>query len=224
MKGYSESRRAVYFWEQGRKDSINDSVFKLLPFVFYTLDSLYDITRKLPNREPTFDGEIPIIDAQRFFVLGLPEDEDYKNVRLTLALVSDLYFLLEGIKNQGNLMEIKSVIIKMNDESRKFSDIRNFFTHLDERISNLERHGIDGETITNCGIRYNSTAKNCFHLVVGKGEIHFSDSKEPKEIDIGKSAFNSIFIEARNLYATLTDLNTLNVKADFVSPDTLYPL
>ena len=112
----------------------------------------------------------------------------------------------------------------MDDEARKSGDIRNFFTHLDERISNLEKHGIDGETNTNCGIRYNSAARNCFHFVIGKGEIHFSDNKEPKEIDVSKSAFDSIFIEARKLYAKLTDLSSLRIRADFESSDTLYPL
>jgi len=223
MNGYDESRIAIHFWGLGRKDVVNDSILKLLPFVFYTLDILYEVTRKLPTRTKTFDN-VPRIDVSRFFVVGLPEDDYYKDIRLTLALVSDLYFLLEGITKQGNLMEIESIITKMNNESRKFDDIRNFYTHLDERIYDLEKHGIDGKTSTNCGIKYDSNAKNCFHLVVGEGEIHFSDEKKPKEVDISKNAFDSIFIEGKNLYAELTNNKLSSGRKEFPSPDLIYPL
>jgi len=37
---------------------------------------------------------------------------------------------------------------------REFDDIRNFFTHLDSRITKLDEHGIDGTVNTNCGIKY----------------------------------------------------------------------
>lgn len=223
MDGYEEARIAIHFWGLARKDTVNENVLKLLQFTFYTLDALYEVTRNLPERTHTFD-DVPKIDVSRFFVVGFPENNYYQKIRLTLSLISDLYFLLEGIKKQGDLMEIEPIITKMNNHARQFDDIRNFYTHLDERIYDLEKHGVDGIARTTCGINYDSNAKNCFHLVVGTGEIHFSDFKEPKEVDIGQSAFDLIFVEAKNLFTELTKNKLPDGRKTFPSADILYPL
>lgn len=223
IQSYDEARIAIHFWYRAREKNIANSIPKLLQFVFFTLDALYDVTRKLPERTHTFD-DVPKIDVSRFFVIGFPEYEYYKEIRLTLSLVSDLNFLFRGIKKQGELMEIESIINKMNELTSKFEDIRNFYTHLDERIYDLEKHGVNGVARTNCGINYESNAKNCFHLVVGTGEIHFSDYKKPKEVDIGKSAFDSIFGEAKNLFTELTKNKDPNGRKTFPSAETFYPL
>jgi hypothetical protein len=221
MEGYVESQIAVHFWYDARKENVDRRVSKLLPFVFYTLDSLYEVTQKLPDRSRTHDN-VPIINATNFFVIGLPDSNYYHNIRLTLALVSDLYFLLEGVLNLGELMEIQSIISQMDAEARKFDDIRNFFTHLDTRITKLNEHGIDGTVNTSCGIRY-ANAKECFHLVVGQGEIHFSDKKVAKEIDVSKSAFDPIFEEARRLFAELCNNRLENGRKTFPRPESIYP-
>lgn len=222
MEGYAEAQIAIHFWYEGRKNIVSRRVGQLLPFVFYTLDSLYEVTRKLPDRTKTYDNNVPIIDATNFFVIGLPDSKYYHDIRLTLALVSDLYFLLEGVLNLGELMEIQPIISQMDKEAREFDDIRNFFTHLDTRITKLDEHGIDGTVNTNCGIKY-ANAKQCFHLVVGQGEIHFSDKKIAKEIDVSKNAFDPIFKESRKLFAELCNNKLANGRKIFPKPESIYP-
>jgi len=222
MSVCDEAKIAISFWCQGRQHIVSDSVGRILDFVFFTLDALYDVTRKLPPKTKTYE-DVPLENVLHFYVIGLPKLDYYSDIRLTLSLVSDLYFLLEGILKQGNLMEIQPILLQMKNESRKFDDIRNFYTHLDERVIDLKKHGIDGTVDTNCGIKYVNVEK-CFHLVVGQGEIHFSDDKKPKEIDVSKSAFDPIFIEARKLFVELTNNKLENGRKVFPSPSSIYPI
>ena len=222
MSVYEEAKATIYFWGQGNNTSPND--LRLLDFIFYTLDVLYDVTRKLPERTKTFES-IPLKDVTNFFVLGLPDVEYYKNIRLALTLVNDLYFLLKVINDKKYLVELNPITTEMCKEAHKFKEIRNFCTHIDERISNLEKHGIDGIKDTSCGIRYGSDAKNCFHLVVGDGEIYFSDKKKDKFTDISKSAFDPIFKTAKELFNKLADVQLPDLKRSrFLHSDKVYPL
>lgn len=54
----------------------------------------------------------------------------------------------------SELKEISPYIHQLFYEANRFREIRNFFTHLDEVFTNMDRHGMTGALKTNCGIEY----------------------------------------------------------------------
>jgi len=95
------------------------------------------------------------------------DPSDYDKVRFVLSLISDVYNSIKVLKEK-NLPIISNIIENLYDLTDQFRDIRNFFTHLDERLSDLQKHGVDGPCQTNCGITLQNSAKNNFHLVLEK--------------------------------------------------------
>jgi hypothetical protein len=75
-------------------------------------------------------------------------------------------------------MELSPFINQMYDHANKFREVRNFFTHLDEVLTNMDKYGITGAVKTNCNITYTANAKSCVHLVWHKNVFHFVYQKK----------------------------------------------
>ena len=98
---------------------------------------------------------------------------------------------------------IDALIVELD----RFRSLRNFFAHFDERISDLNKHGITGAQNTNCGISYTANATGCFHIVLVGNVIHFSSNGTAEEIDVGKDSFLQVLQASRSIYDEITSHN-----------------
>lgn len=197
----------------------------ILPFVFYTLDSLYITTKGLPVPRPNHVTNLRITnDGTRGTVIMVANSYlEYLPMRLSLALTSDLYSLLIALQKQGNLMEIQHEVDQLCAQAKAFQDVRDFYTHLYDRLVKRKKHGINSALQTKCGVTYGNNAREYFHLVVDQNMIHFSDYNKAKEADVSRSAFEPIFATARNLYTILTTSPKVNAPS-YPSAESLYPV
>ncbi|MDZ4649878.1 hypothetical protein ORM67_04575 [Bacillus cereus] len=199
-----ELESATHWWLFERRESFNESMYTVLPFIFQSLDALYITTRNIPTKWTKNELLRGSVNGTRSKKIILPDSaEDYIILRSSLSFVSDLHLLLKALIKKGNLMELEEPITHLYDEINKFRDVRNFFTHLDDRLLGLENHGISGKTTTNCGIEYGEDAVDCLHLVVLGNKIHFTQYKKSLEAEVGRDAFNAIFRSCKGIYEVL---------------------
>ncbi|MFB8328074.1 hypothetical protein ACWGJ1_10640 [Bacillus wiedmannii] len=203
----NELKDATHWWfVERRKDSFNESMYTLLPFIFQSLDALYITTRDIPTEWTKNKSLRGRVSGNRSKKIILPNSAlDYIKLRSSLSFVSDLHLLLKALIKEGNLMELEEPIKHLYNEVDKFRDVRNFFTHLDDRLLNFEKHGVSGKTTTNCGIEYGEDAVDCFHLVLLGNKIHFTEYKKSLEAEVGRDAFNAIFRSCSGIYEVLTN-------------------
>ncbi|TXR91218.1 hypothetical protein DN390_29635 [Bacillus sp. SH7-1] len=201
----NELESATHWWfVERRKDSFNESMYTVLPFIFKNLDALYIITRNIPREWTKNELLRGRVNGTRSKKIILPNSlVDYINLRSSLSFVSDLHLLLKTLIEEGNLMDLEEPIEHLYNEISKFRDVRNFFTHLDERLLKLEKHGVSGKNTANCGIEYGEDAVECFHLVLSGNKIHFTQNKKLLEAEVGRDAFNAIFRSCRGVYEVL---------------------
>jgi hypothetical protein len=201
---FTEMLVATNLWWMERKDKgAHHFILRLIPFLFQVIESLYIQTRKLPlslDRGPTNIevGGSYVINFNMF----LPSDE-YTTLRVILSLMGDIYNPVKVLKENDKLMELTPFIQQLYDHANKFRKVRNFFTHLDEVLTDMDKHGITGPAKTNCGIEYASSAKGCVHLVWHQNVLHFTYKKEVCEITIDKSIFDPIFQIAKEIYSEI---------------------
>ena len=189
---------AIHWWCTERPN-LKPTVKPLLLFTFDTLHRLHETVKNLPiDYTPQKDGFI----GKRNYIINFQKNSSsYNIIRLTLAFISDLYFSLETLMKQGNLMEIQQDIALMGQKARCFDDIRNFFTHMDERLFLLDRHGISGTGNVD-GVQYKKSKEN-FYLRVAEGVVYFSDYGQLKKTILTTRAFIPIFDDATKLYSKL---------------------
>lgn len=132
----------------------------------------------------------------------LPSDE-YTTLRIILSLMGDIYNLLTPLKQKNQLMELTPFIQQLYHTANRFRKVRNFFTHLDAVLTDMDRHGITGAINTNCGITYTTTAKSCVHLVWYQNALYFTYKGELCEITIDRSTFDPIFKISKEMYSKL---------------------
>lgn len=160
-------------WFMERNKIIDSKIGLLFSTMFYVLDALHSKVTILAL--PSISGkQDKKVGSQYAMTLGMfPSPENYANFRSVLSLVGDLYNILEAIQ-EYDLLELKPLIDNLYEKTDSFRDVRNFFTHLDDALHNLKKHGVNGELKTNCGIQYENTAKNCFHLIIDNETIYFT--------------------------------------------------
>jgi hypothetical protein len=155
------------------------------------------------------------------------QSNEYATLRSILSLTGDIYNLttaLLKIKN-GSLLELEASIRKLFDCANMFREVRNFFTHLDDVLTDMDKHGITGSANTDCGIQYTVKAKGCVHLVWNSDDnsIHFTYRGGINKTTIEKSAFNLIFSAARELYSKLVTPEMYENQNDYLPPEKLFP-
>ncbi|WP_242316595.1 hypothetical protein [Bacillus cereus group sp. BfR-BA-01489] len=215
-----ESARHWWFFE--RRERFNESMYKVLPFIFQSLDALYITTRNIPEKWTKNELLHGSVHGTRSQKIILPDAIDYIVLRSSLSFVSDLHLLLKALIKEGNLMELEEPITHLFNEIKKFRNVRNFFTHLDDRLLDVGNHGISGKTTTNCGIEYGEDAVDCLHLVVLGNKIHFTQHKKSLEAEIGRDAFNAIFRSCKGIYEVL--INHKIHATNYKSFKEIYPI
>lgn len=203
----------IHYWCNERLGrGLSTRVVTVLPWIFITLDSLYEAVKNLSWDSlalKSINGNPRIEGSGVMTIVGFDlSPQVYRDFRATISLIGDVYHLIESI-SKLDLLELTSPINQLYSEANKFRDLRNFFTHINEQISKLNENGISGSCKTNCGIEY-VNAQGCFHLVLSESKVHFSYKGQAKEVDFGKDSFERIFEAARVVYAELIKHSNAN--------------
>ncbi|MGI0026483.1 MAG: hypothetical protein ACREAD_01395 [Nitrosopumilaceae archaeon] len=168
-------------WFLERRTTIDSSTRGLLfSTMFYVLEALHKKVSTLSMLSISGISYRQIGSTNAISLGMFVSPDNYANFRSVLSLIGDLYHILEKIK-EYELFELKSMIDDIYEKADSFRDLRNFFTHLDSALKNLEVNGVSGELKTNCGIEYEKTAKNCFHLIINNETIYFTWDKKALE-------------------------------------------
>jgi hypothetical protein len=164
---FSEMLVATNLWWIERKDKgAHHFILRLVPLLFQVIESLYTQTRKLPL-SPSLGATNKEVGGAYVITIGmfLPSDE-YTTLRVILSLMGDIYNLLTPLKQKNQLMELAPFMQQLYYTANSFRKIRNFFTHLDAVLTDMDIHGITGAINTNCGLVLQSLANFVNHIEI----------------------------------------------------------
>ncbi|MGA9171073.1 MAG: hypothetical protein WBZ20_13125 [Nitrososphaeraceae archaeon] len=198
-------RAANQWWIERQSKGAHHFILRIMPFLFEVIESLYLGTRKLPLHSVSVVTHKQVAgDYEINFGIFL-ELNEYSTLRVILSLMGDIYNLLTPLikSDPATLMELSSPVQQLYSCADKFREVRNCFTHLDEVLTNMDKHGITGAAKTNCGIEYTSSAKGCVHLIWQNNVIHFTYKGKVEEITVDKSTFDPVFQFAKQIYSEL---------------------
>ena len=124
-------------------------------------------------------------------------------MRSAISLSGDIFCIVKRLCDvDSKTLEpaIEQLLIELN----KFRKLRNFFAHFDERITNLDRHGITGAKNTECGITYTEQTVGCFHMAMTGNTFHFCSDGNAEAIEVGRDNFVEIINAVESIYSEIT--------------------
>jgi hypothetical protein len=219
---------AINNWFQSRRaqgQNPDPNVVHLMLLMYKTLDALYLKTTKLPFAPtPSGANKKKPKDHPDAFTFGLwLNDTDYVTLRSILALVGDLIHISHQLTTLQGLAGLGQFISNLYTQSNEFRDARNFFIHMDEHLSDRQKHGITGPIRLRCSVEFTANATNNVYLIWDKDTLYFSRLNKPNEIVIDKPAFEEIFNQARQLYAEITNNPISQQAGNVMRPGQVYP-
>jgi len=217
------SGQAYFLKKKG--DFPDNHVVFLISNTFFSLKALHSLMNdySLPSISGLSSSPKQITESGGIHLGMFPNAQKFSQFRASISLTGDIYNCLDAVL-QKELYDIKPKIQKLFDETNKFRNVRNFFSHLDNVLKNLKDHGVDGPLTTEFGVEYTATAKNRFHLVIHQETIYFTYYKKSEKMHIGKSAFIPIFNAARDVFRELlTGVSPENL-SQFTDPDSIFPM
>lgn len=186
-----------FWWEDRKSKGAHDWVRKSIPLLFDTLDSLYIETRKLPLYSQSGITTKTVSDSYTFTLGIFLNPADYADVYGTLSPLNDM--------TSNELQEMEKPVKTLFGYSDRFREIRNFYTHLGEAITDMNRHGVSGPLTTKSGITYDATAQHCVHLQwENNNTIYFTYNKKDYAVVIDKPVYDPIFRTAREIWKEIT--------------------
>jgi hypothetical protein len=218
------------WWSERKTKGAHHYIIRVIPPLFQAIDSLYLNYQNLPLLSVR---GIPIsmkkVDTSYTINLGIfLQNNGYSTLRNLLSLTGDIYNFTTPLKdlNSSELLELKTIITSLFKEADKFREIRNTYTHLDEVLTNMDRHGVDGYLLTDCNLEYSHGVKSCVHLMWDdkSSTIYYTYFKKALKIVIDKKAFAEIFNLSRQLYKKLLENKVDSKAANIKDSSKLYPL
>ncbi len=189
---------AVHWWSA--ENSPDNDVRSLLPFLFENIDALYFSITQFPEKW-SCESLMGIHNSgkyNRYFKMGL-NPRDTVILRSAISLSGDVYCIVKRLSNIDS-KSLQPAIDNLLTELDKYRKLRNFFAHFDDRITNLERHGITGAKTTECGINYTEQTVGCFHMAMTGNTFHFCSEGNAETIEVGKDNFIEIINAIEPIY------------------------
>jgi hypothetical protein len=124
--------------------------------VFQVIESLYFQTRKLPLHPGSGSTNKQVSDSCAITISMFLPPEQFTTLRVILSLVDDIYNSLKILKENNHLAELSPFINELFEHADKFRRVRNFFTHLDEVLTDMDKHGVNWPAKTRCYSIYRS--------------------------------------------------------------------
>ena len=193
--------------------------------LFQTLGALYIETRQLPLHSQSGRTMTTVSEAYTITYAVFLTPIDYAILRSVLSLSGDMHEMLAPLNNltEGELLELEAPVKNLYNSSKRFKDIRNFYTHLGEALTNMARHGISGPAMTESGIMYSPTARHCIQLVWDNSTIYFTYKNSERTIVIDKAAYDHIFLTAEEIYQQITSHEINKNDRQYTPVEELYP-
>lgn len=213
------------WWEERKQKGAHHFILRTIPMLFQTLDALYIDTRKLPLHSQSGRTMTTISEAYTITYGVFLKPVDYATLRSVLSLSGDLYEMLAPLNNltEDELLELEVPVKSLCNYSERFKDIRNFYTHLGEALTNMVRHGITGPAVTESGITYSPTARHCIHLVWDNSMVYFTYKNRERTIIINKPAYDPVFRTAKEIYQQITSHEINKNNRHYTRVEELYP-
>jgi hypothetical protein len=137
------------------------------------------------------------------FTLGIfLQPSEYSKLRNILSLAGDFYNITTSIlKHRDGLLDLLPYIENLLKVSNSYRETRNFFTHLDEVLLKMNRHGITGPCKLESGIEYAADSVSNIHLIWDRYHeiVYFTYQKKEYSVKITKENFVPIFVFASDL-------------------------
>ncbi len=195
---------SVHWWREHKDEGANYLIPKLLPLLFDTVDALYYVTRNLPlhgipgatTKEITADSTLTIgvlLDAK-----------DHVTLRSTLSLTGDIYNVSLALQENKGLLNLQKPIKDLYDVSNKFRHARDFFTHIEQMVTDMKSNGISGPKLSNSGLIYSESAKSCVHLIWRNNVLYFTKGGREWRTPFNKEDFDPIFEKSKKIYEMIT--------------------
>ena len=200
---------------------MDPSTRHLMPFLFSTLDALYATVLPFPAVwGPKIAPGIRIGGTHNTYINLQLTPGSFSLLRAAIGLAGDAFCIAKRL-TEINLGNLQAPLSTLHLDLNRWRYLRNFFSHLDDRLGNLDKHGITGSENTNCGIEYNG-ATGCFHLLLVGNTIHFSSEGGAHEVDVGKESFGALLASARPLFAMLTNHDRHKASCNYPDPEHIY--
>lgn len=206
------------WWNERKTKGAHHYIVRIIPPLFQAVDSLYLNYKNLPlilvSGIPT---SLKQINTSYTITLGIfLQNNGYSTLRNLLSLTGDIYNFLTPLKDlkSTELIELEALIKCLFNEANKFREIRNAYTHLDEILTDMHKHGVDGYLLTDCNLEYQHGVKSCVHLMWNDktSTIYYTYLKKALKIVLDKNAFEEIFNLSCKLYSKLLE-NNIDSKA-----------
>lgn len=213
------------WWEERKDKGAHHYVVRCIPLLFHTLDALYIETRKLPLRSQSGKTSQTVTTSYTTLYGIFLNPTDHAVLRSILSLSGDVYEVLKPMNSLSgtDLSELESPVKKLYADALIFRQLRNFFTHLREAITDMDRHGISGSMLTAAGITYASSAEHCIHLMWENNTIYFTYDKKEWKVKIDKTVYDPIFQIAREIYRKITNHHNGKFLKQYIPVENLYP-
>jgi hypothetical protein len=213
------------WWEERKQNGAHHFILRTIPMLFQTLDALYIETRKLPLHSQSGRTMTTVSEAYTITYGIFLKPVDYATLRSVLSLSGDVYEMLAPLNNltEEELLELEVPVKSLCNYSERFKDIRNFYTHLGEALTNMVRHGITGPVVTESGITYSPTARYCIHLVWDNSMVYFTYKNKERTIIIDKPAYDPVFRTAKEIYQQITSHEINKNNRHYTRVEELYP-
>ncbi|OEC58377.1 hypothetical protein [Pseudomonas sp. AP42] len=163
----------------------------LLSFLFQTVDALYCAVKNFPDTW-TKAEPVKIVSGgtQSMYIRFNAGPDALFMQKSAISLTGDIWCILKRL-NKEKLFDLEQPVSALIDLLDEFRDLRNFYAHLDERLSDLKNNGFTGSCETGCGIRYEN-AKECFHMILVGNTFYYTSQGKCLKKDIGKRSFRNV--------------------------------
>jgi hypothetical protein len=212
---------ATHWWCS--ENAVDPSVMRLIPFLFETLDALYATVLRFPESW-TSDTPTHIRSGathSMYIGISLPP-EGLSLLRAAIGLSGDAFCIAKRL-SLTDLASINDPLSKLLAELERLREVRNFFSHLDDRLAKLDKHGITGSVHTNCGIEYDG-ATGCFHLVLLGNVLYFVSKGSALEANVGKKSFLDLLVSARPTFTELVSHNVHREDCHYPTAEQIYAI
>jgi hypothetical protein len=118
--------------------------------------NLYFQTRKLPLHPGSGSTNKQVSNSCAITISMFLPPEQFTTLRVILSLVDDIYNSLKILKENNHLVELSPFINELFEHADKFRRVRNFFMHLDEVLTDMDKHGVNWPAKTRCYSIYRS--------------------------------------------------------------------
>ena len=212
---------SVHWWRENKERGANYLIPKLLPLLFDTIDALYFVTRSLPLHAVPGATTKEITSDSTLTIGALHDAKDHVTLRATLSLMGDIYYVAHALLENKGLLELEKLIKELYDVASKSRHARDFFTHIDQMVTNMEGNGISGPIISKSGLIYSESAKSCVHLIWKNNSLYFTKDKREWKTPFRREDFDPIFEKSKKIYEVITSHNP--PRPDYRLAEGLYP-